>query len=190
MTDDTRCVWCGTDPLYTAYHDTEWGVPLHTSHGWYERIVLETMQAGLSWITVLRKRERYRLVCDGFDPERVARYGVADVERLVADPGIIRNRAKIEAMIGNAQAFIRLSEKHGNIDAFFWGFVDGVPQQPHYRTHADIPTITPVAVHIAKTLKDAGFRFVGPTMCYALMQATGLTNDHVTSCHRHAVLRA
>ena len=113
-----------------------------------------------------------------------------DVERLVADPGIIRNRAKIEAMIGNAQAFIRLSEKHGNIDAFFWGFVDGVPQQPHYRTHADIPTITPVAVHIAKTLKDAGFRFVGPTMCYALMQATGLTNDHVTSCHRHAVLRA
>lgn len=188
MSDVQRCVWCGTDPLYTHYHDTEWGVPLHSAHGWYERIVLETMQAGLSWITVLRKRDHYRRVCDHFDPEIVARYGPADVERLVLDPGIIRNRAKIEAMIGNAQAFLRLSEKHGDIDAFFWNFVDGTPQQPRYTHHGAIPTITPIATHIATTLKTAGFRFVGPTMCYALMQATGMTNDHVVDCHRHDAL--
>lgn len=184
----TRCVWCGTDPLYVAYHDHEWGVPLHDEHGWYERIVLETMQAGLSWITVLRKRAHYRAVCHQFDPRRVAAYDEHDIARLVADPGIIRNRAKIKAMIHNAHAFLELQGKKGSVDAFFWEFVDGVPLQPYRQQHADIPAVTPLATHMAAALRRHGFTFVGPTMCYALMQATGLVNDHVVTCARHAAL--
>ena len=188
MMNDTRCIWCGDDPLYCAYHDQEWGVPLHNEHGWYERIVLETMQAGLSWITVLRKRDHYRRVCANFDPHIVAGYTDADVARLVNDAGIIRNRAKIKAMIHNAQAFLTLQQQKGSVDAFFWEFVDGVPLQPHRQQHADIPAVTPLAIQMAKSLRQHGFTFVGPTMCYALMQATGLVNDHVVTCHRHAVL--
>jgi DNA-3-methyladenine glycosylase I len=188
MSDPMRCHWCGTDPLYTAYHDQEWGVPLHSEHGWYERIVLETMQAGLSWITVLRKRDHYRTVCAGFNPQLVAAFSEPDVERLMNDPGIIRNRAKIRAMIDNAHAFLALQAKHGSVDQYFWRYVDGRTQQPRYQRHADIPTVTPVSTQMAKDLKLAGFRFVGPTMCYALMEATGLINDHVVSCHRHAAI--
>lgn len=188
MSQDARCPWCGDDPLYTAYHDTEWGVPLHSEHGWYERIVLETMQAGLSWITVLRKRAHYRAVCHQFDPNIIATYTTTDVERLMADAGIIRNRAKITAMIHNATAFLELQHKFGSVDAFFWRYVDGVPLQPHRRQMSDIPAITPLAQHMARDLKAHTFRFVGPTMCYALMQATGLVNDHLVSCHRHQSL--
>jgi DNA-3-methyladenine glycosylase I len=183
-----RCPWCGQDPLYTAYHDNEWGVPLHSEHGWYERIVLETMQAGLSWITVLRKRAHYRTVCHQFDPTIVAAYTDADVARLMADSGIIRNRAKIVAMIHNASAFLALQARYSSIDAFFWRYVDGVPLQPHRQQMSDIPAVTPLATQIARDLKTHQFRFVGPTMCYALMQATGLINDHLVSCHRHQPL--
>jgi DNA-3-methyladenine glycosylase I len=183
-----RCPWCGQDPLYTAYHDNEWGVPLHSEHGWYERIVLETMQAGLSWITVLRKRAHYRSVCHQFDPAVVATYTDADVARLMADSGIIRNRAKIEAMIHNASAFLALQARYSSIDTFFWRYVDGVPLQPYRQHMSDIPAVTPLATQMARDLKTHQFRFVGPTMCYALMQATGLINDHLVSCHRHQPL--
>lgn len=187
--NDTRCVWCGNDPLYVEYHDNEWGVPLHHEHGWYERIVLETMQAGLSWITVLRKRAHYRAVCHAFDPRNVAAYTAADIERLANDAGIIRNRAKIQAMIHNAHAFLELQAKVGSVDAFFWNFVDGTPLQTHRQTHADIPAVTPLATQMAHELKRQQFTFIGATMCYALMQATGLVNDHVVTCPRyHALL--
>ncbi len=184
-----RCPWCGSDPLYCDYHDSEWGVPLHTTNGWYERIVLETMQAGLSWITVLRKRAHYRAVCHQFDPHIVASYGEADITRLMADPGIIRNRAKISAMIHNAQMFLTLQAKTTAVDDYFWRYVDGRPLQPHRQHHAEIPAITPIATQMAQDLRQRGFKFIGPTMCYALMQATGLVNDHLVSCHRHAALR-
>jgi len=184
-----RCPWCGTDPLYCDYHDSEWGVPLHTTNGWYERIVLETMQAGLSWITVLRKRDHYRAVCHQFDPHIVATYGEDDITRLMADPGIIRNRAKIVAMIHNAQMFLTLQAKTTAVDDYFWRYVDGRPLQPHHQHHAEIPAITPIATQMAQDLRQRGFKFIGPTMCYALMQATGLVNDHLVSCHRHAALR-
>lgn len=183
-----RCPWCGVDPLYTTYHDTEWGVPLHSEHGWYERIVLETMQAGLSWITVLRKRTHYRTVCHQFDPAVVAAYTEADVTRLMVDRGVIRNRAKITAMIHNASAFLELQARYGSVDAFFWRYVDGVPLQPHHHQMSDVPAITPLATQMARDLKHHQFRFVGATMCYALMQATGLTNDHLVGCHRHSHL--
>lgn len=185
MHTQERCPWCGVDPLYTAYHDTEWGVPLHSEHGWYERIVLETMQAGLSWITVLRKRAHYRTVCHQFDPTIVATYTDADVARLMSDSGIIRNRAKIEAMIHNAHAFLALQQRYGSVDTFFWRYVDGVPLQTNRHTMRDIPAITPLAEQLARDLKTHQFRFVGATMCYALMQATGLVNDHLVSCYRH-----
>lgn len=185
MDAPVRCPWCGQDPLYTAYHDTEWGVPLHSEHGWYERIVLETMQAGLSWITVLRKRAHYRAVCHQFDPTIVATYTEADVARLMGDSGVIRNRAKITAMIDNATAFLNLQQRFGSVDAFFWRYVDGVPIQPGRHQMSDIPTVTPLAEQMARDLKTHHFRFVGPTMCYALMQATGLINDHLVHCHRH-----
>ncbi|MFZ9859116.1 MAG: DNA-3-methyladenine glycosylase I [Roseiflexaceae bacterium] len=183
-----RCPWCGNDPLYSTYHDIEWGVPLHDEHGWYERIVLETMQAGLSWITVLRKRAHYRTVCNQFDPAVVSRYTEADVARLMADSGVIRNRAKIAAMIYNASAFLELQARYGSVDAFFWRYVDGTSLQPRHQRMSDVPAITPLATQMARDLKAHQFRFVGPTMCYALMQATGLTNDHLVSCHRHAHL--
>jgi DNA-3-methyladenine glycosylase I len=146
------------------------------------------MQAGLSWITVLRKRAHYRTVCHQFDPTIVAAYTDADVERLMADSGIIRNRAKIVAMIHNASAFLALQARYSSIDAFFWRYVDGVPLQPHRQQMSDIPAVTPLATQIARDLKTHQFRFVGPTMCYALMQATGLINDHLVSCHRHQPL--
>ena len=184
-----RCPWCGTDELYCAYHDQEWGVPLHGEQAWFERIVLETMQAGLSWITVLRKREHYRAVCDQFDPQRVAAYDDAYIDQLATDAGVIRNRAKLRARVHNARAFIDLTAKYGSADAFFWRYVDGVPQQSHAQSMRDIPTVTPVSTQMARDLKQHGFVFVGPVMCYALMQATGMVNDHLVSCFRHQELQ-
>lgn len=180
-----RCPWCGTDPLYCAYHDTEWGVPLHDERGWYERIVLETMQAGLSWITVLRKRDHFRARCDGFDAHKVAHYSDAYVNELATDTGLIRNRAKLHAMVRNAQAFLELQAKYGSADAFFWGYVDGTPLQSHAVSMHHIPTTTPRSQQLAQDLKRHGFSFIGPVMCYALMQATGMVNDHLVGCYRH-----
>ena len=183
-----RCNWCGDDALYCAYHDQEWGVPLHSEHGWYERLVLESMQAGLSWITVLRKRDRFRAVCAQFDPVQVAQFTSADIERLANDAGIIRNRAKLRAMVHNATKFLELQAKHGSVDAFFWGYVDGTPVQSNLIHAQHMPTVTPLATHLAADLRRHGFTFVGATMCYALMQATGMVNDHVVGCFRHREL--
>ncbi len=180
-----RCAWCGTDPLYVAYHDTEWGVPCHDDRLLFEFLVLEGAQAGLSWITVLRKRERYRQVFAGFDAEQVARFGQHDVDRLMADAGIIRNRAKIESAIDNARATCALHERGGTLDALFWKHVGGRPQVNRWRSMADVPVTTPAAQALSKELKQLGFRFVGPTVIYAHMQAAGMVNDHLVDCFRH-----
>jgi DNA-3-methyladenine glycosylase I len=183
-----RCGWCGDDSLYVAYHDTEWGVPEHDGRALWEKLVLDGFQAGLAWITILRKRAAFRAAFEGFDPERIARWGEADVARLLADPGIVRHRGKIEAAITNARAFLDL----GGADAFadlVWGYVDGRPLQPDRPDLASVPAVTPLSEQISRDLKKAGFRFCGPTITYAWMQATGLVNDHVITCHRHAALR-
>jgi DNA-3-methyladenine glycosylase I len=186
--DPIRCGWCGDDSLYVAYHDTEWGVPEHDGRALWEKLVLDGFQAGLAWITILRKRAAFRAAFEGFDPENIARWGEADVARLLADPGIVRHRGKIEAAITNARAFLDL----GGADAFadfVWGYVDGQPLQPDRPDLAAVPAVTPLSEQVSKDLKKAGFRFCGPTITYAWMQATGLVNDHVITCHRHAALR-
>jgi DNA-3-methyladenine glycosylase I len=184
---DQRCPWCGTDPLYVAYHDEEWGVPERDSRALYEKLVLDGFQAGLSWITILRKRERFRAAFAGFDPGVIAAWGPTDVERLLADPGIVRHRGKIEAAIDGARAWIRIEEERGFAD-FVWSFVNGVPLQPHPRAMADVPAATETSRALSKALKAEGFRFVGPTIVYAFMQAAGLVNDHLVTCPRHAAL--
>jgi DNA-3-methyladenine glycosylase I len=183
-----RCDWAGSDPLYCAYHDTEWGVPLHQDLRLFEMLILEGAQAGLSWITVLRKRPAYRLAFDNFDPSKVARYTAVKVERLLANEGIIRNRAKIAAAISNAQAYLRIQKEFGSFDAYIWGFVDGQPKRNHWKSMRQIPTETLESRAMSKDLKTRGFRFVGPTICYAFMQATGLVQDHLVSCFRYADL--
>ena len=180
-----RCPWCGEDPLYQHYHDHEWGVPDHDDRSLFECLNLEGAQAGLSWITVLRKREHYRQVFDGFDAEKVARYDEAKVAALLADPGIIRNRLKVAATIGNAQAYLTLRDEGLTLSDFLWDFVDGSPQINHFRSLKEVPATTPVAEAMSKALKKRGFKFVGPTIVYAFMQATGMVNDHLTSCPRH-----
>lgn len=180
-----RCPWCGDDPLYVAYHDREWGVPCHDERGLFEFLVLEGAQAGLSWITVLRKRENYRRAFDDFDPERIARYGAKDFARLMNDAGIVRNRLKIEATIANARATLALYEGGESLDELFWGFVDGRPVVNRWRSLAEVPAQTPASAALSKELKRRGFRFVGPTVCYAHMQATGMVNDHLADCFRH-----
>ncbi|MDP6601540.1 MAG: DNA-3-methyladenine glycosylase I [Phycisphaerales bacterium] len=182
-----RCVWCGSDPLYVEYHDNEWGVPEHDDRALYEKLCLDGFQAGLSWITVLRKRENFRKAFRGFDPEKVARFGRRDMDRLLGDAGIIRSRAKIAGAIGNARAWIDLTEK-GAFDQFLWKHVDGAPIVNRWKTDGQIPPSTPRSAAMAKDLKKHGFKFVGPTVCYAFMQATGMVNDHVLSCPRHAEL--
>ncbi|MBI4986429.1 MAG: DNA-3-methyladenine glycosylase I [Rhodocyclales bacterium] len=184
----TRCPWCGDDPLYVAYHDTEWGVPLHDERALFEFLVLEGAQAGLSWLTILRKRENYRRALHGFDVARIARYGAKDVARLMNDAGIVRNRLKIEATIANAKATLALYEQGGALDGLFWQFVDGRPIVNRWRSLAQIPAQTPASQALSRELKRRGFRFVGPTVCYAHMQATGMVNDHLVSCPRHAAL--
>ncbi|MBA2564175.1 MAG: DNA-3-methyladenine glycosylase I [Gemmatimonadetes bacterium] len=180
-----RCPWCGTDPLYVAYHDTEWGVPLHDERRLFEMLILEGAQAGLSWITVLRKREAYRLAFDGFDPRAVARYGSRRLEALLRNPGIIRNRQKIQAAITNARAFLDVQEEFGSFDAYVWRFVDGKPRQNAWRTPSQLPAVTAQAQVLSDDLRSRGFTFVGPTICYAHMQATGMVNDHLVDCFRY-----
>ena len=190
QTDESivRCPWCGSDPLYRAYHDHEWGVPLHDEQRLFEMLTLEGAQAGLSWLTILRKREGYRKAFAGFDPQLVAGFGDADVARLLADPGIVRNRLKIASTISNARAVLEVQARYGSLDAFLWSFVDGVPIRNKWRSMAEIPASTPLSDVMSRELKRHGFRFVGSTICYAHMQATGMVNDHLVSCPRHAEL--
>jgi DNA-3-methyladenine glycosylase I len=183
-----RCGWCGDDPLYVAYHDTEWGVPEHDGRALWEKLILDGFQAGLSWITILRKRDAFRAAFAGFDPEAIAEWGADDVARLLADPGIVRHRGKIEATITNARAYLDLGGPDA-FAAFLWRYVDGRPLQNDWPDLTAVPAFTPLSEKVSKDLKQAGFRFCGPTITYAWMQATGLVNDHVISCHRHAQLR-
>lgn len=177
-----RCVWSTSDPLYQAYHDEEWGKPVHDDHKFFEMLILEGAQAGLSWITVLRKRENYRAAFDQFDVRKIARYTARDVGRLLANPGIIRNRLKIEATVDNAKAFLKIQEDFGSFDSYIWRFVDGKPKVNAWRAHGEIPSTTPESDTMSRELKKLGFRFVGSTICYAFMQATGLVNDHTADC--------
>jgi DNA-3-methyladenine glycosylase I len=185
-----RCAWCGTDPLYRDYHDREWGVPVTDDRLLFEFLVLEGAQAGLSWITILRKRPAYRLAYHQFAVERVAAYGAPDAARLLADPGIVRNRLKIAASIGNARAFIQVQSEFGSFAAYIWRFVDGRPLVNHWQTMAEIPPRTALSDTISADLKRRGFSFVGSTIVYSHMQATGMVNDHVVSCFRRPVLAA
>jgi DNA-3-methyladenine glycosylase I len=186
MTDPRpRCAWCGTDPLYCAYHDKEWGVPLHDERALFEFLILEGAQAGLSWLTILKKREGYRRAFDNFDVERIARYGEADVARLLADAGIVRNRLKIESTITNARATLALRETSGGLDAYFWNYVDGRPIDNAWKGIGQVPASTPLSDAISQDLKKRGFKFVGSTIVYAHMQATGMVNDHTVDCFRH-----
>ena len=180
-----RCYWAGEDPLYVSYHDQEWGVPVHEDRKLFEFLILEGAQAGLSWITILRKRENYRLAFDHFDPEVISRYDQAKVESLLQDPGIIRNKLKIRAAIQNAQAFLRVQEEFGSFDRYIWGFVDHKPIINTWTQMNQLPAFTPLSETISKDLKKRGFNFVGPTIIYAHMQATGMVNDHIVSCFRH-----
>ncbi|MGQ0593534.1 MAG: DNA-3-methyladenine glycosylase I [Gammaproteobacteria bacterium] len=186
----SRCGWSNTDPLYVDYHDKEWGVPAHDDRTQFEFLVLESAQAGLSWMTVLRKRASYRVAFDDFDPEKVARYGEHKIAALCNDPGIIRNRKKIESAVLNAQAFLAVQEAFGHFDAYIWRFVDGRPKHNAWRSVTELPAKSPESEALSRDLKQRGFRFIGPTICYAHMQATGLVNDHIVDCFRYAELRA
>lgn len=180
------CGWPGNDPLMIAYHDEEWGVPLHDDRSIYEFLVLEGMQAGLSWRTVLHKRENFRKAFAGFVPENVARFNRRSTERLLNDPGIIRNRQKIDAAVNNARRFLEVQEEFGSFDAFVWRFVAGEPIRNRRRTLADLPATSPQSDAMSRELKARGFKFIGSTICYAHMQAAGMVNDHLVTCFRHA----
>ncbi len=183
-----RCPWAGKDPLYTPYHDQEWGVPNHDDRHLFEMLILEGAQAGLAWITILRKRESYRRAYDGFDPARVARYTEKRRTKLLADPGIVRNRLKVEASVTNARAFLALVKERGSFDSYLWDFVGGKPRVNRFRKIGDVPARTEISDALSKDLAKRGFKFVGSTICYAYMQAVGLVNDHLTTCPRHAEL--
>jgi DNA-3-methyladenine glycosylase I len=185
--EPVRCRWVPlADPLYVRYHDEEWGLPSRDDHHLFELLVLEGAQAGLSWATILRKREGYRKAFVAFDADRVARFGSRDVDRLLADPGIVRNRLKVESAIANAKATLAVREEHGTLADYLWGFVDGRPLRNRWRTLGEIPAETAESRAMSKDLKRRGFRFVGPTVCYAFMQAAGLVNDHTVDCFRSA----
>lgn len=186
--DPARCPWCLGSARYRDYHDREWGVPARDSAHLFEMLILEGAQAGLSWSTILNKRENYRRAFHGFDPERMARYNARSIGRLLADPGIVRNRLKVEAAVGNARAWLDLRDREGDVAAFLWQFVDGRPVINHWRSMEEVPVTTPAAEAMSRALKQAGFRFVGPTICYAYMQSVGMVNDHLVSCYRHAEL--
>ena len=188
--NSSRCAWCGQDALYQAYHDREWGVPLHDDRSLFELLTLEGAQAGLSWITVLRKRDNYRAAFAGFDPAQVARFGPTDEAALLTNPGIVRNRLKVASTITNARAFLAIQAEFGSFDAWLWRFVEGRPIQNSLRSLADAQASTPLSDALSKALKQRGFRFVGTTICYAFMQAAGLVNDHTTDCFRHAEVAA
>jgi DNA-3-methyladenine glycosylase I len=185
MAAPKRCEWAGTDPLMVAYHDTEWGVPSHDDRHLYEMLTLEGAQAGLSWTTILRKREGYEKAFAGFDPVRVARFDRRRIERLLENPAIVRNRLKVESAVNNAGRVLDVRSEFGSFDAYLWGWVDGEPLRSSRRRLADLPDETPLSRELSRDLKRRGFRFVGPTVCYAFMQAVGLVNDHVTSCFRY-----
>ncbi len=180
-----RCGWCGSDPLYIHYHDTDWGVPEYDSRALFEKLLLDGFQAGLSWITILRKRDNFRAAFDNFDAEKMARYSPEKLARLMQDAGIVRNRLKIEASVTNAQAYLAIPDFSG----YLWGLIGGEPVQNQRRGMADIPGKTPLAEQVSKDLLKRGFRFVGPTIVYAFMQACGLVNDHLVDCHRHEAVK-
>jgi DNA-3-methyladenine glycosylase I len=188
VAEPRRCEWAGTDPLMLDYHDLEWGAPSHDDSFLYEMLTLEGAQAGLSWITILRKREGYRHAFAGFDAARVARFDRRRVERLLADPRIVRNRLKVESAVNNAARVRELGKEFGSFDAYLWSFVDGVPLQGRRRRLRDLPAETPLSRDLSRDMKRRGFRFVGPTVCYAFMQAVGMVNDHVKACFRYAEL--
>ena len=179
-----RCFWAETDALLATYHDDEWGVPVHDDRRWFEKIILDGAQAGLSWLTILKKRDGYRAAFAGFDPKAVAKFTDADVERLMLNPGIVRNRAKIRSAIGNARAFLQIQAEAGTFDAFIWRFVDGQAIQARPKARGDVPARTELSDEISRVLRARGFSFVGSTIVYAFMQAAGLVNDHVIDCHR------
>jgi DNA-3-methyladenine glycosylase I len=183
-----RCPWVGTDPLSVAYHDTEWGTPLHDDRKLFEFLILEGAQAGLSWLTILRKRENYREAFDHFSPRNVATYDTRKVEALLRNPGIIRNRRKVEAAVGNARAFLAVQKEFGSFDRYIWRFVGGHPIRNAWRSVEELPATTPESVAMSKDLKRRGFGFVGPTICYAFMQAVGMVNDHTVECFRYGEL--
>jgi DNA-3-methyladenine glycosylase I len=182
---EPRCAWCGTDPLYVSYHDEEWGVPVRDDATLFEFLVLEGAQAGLSWLTILRKREGYRRLFDAFAPDKIARYSEKRLDAILEDPAIIRNRLKVYGTRKNARAFLAVQEAFGSFSDYIWGFVDGQPLQNSWRTDADVPATTPLSDRISKDMKVRGFTFVGSTIIYAHMQATGMVNDHTIACFRH-----
>jgi len=184
-----RCAWSGDDPLYVAYHDEEWGVPVHDDRVLFEFLILEGAQAGLSWLTILRKRENYRRALAGFDPKRVASFGARDVRRLLGDPGIVRNRLKVESTVRNARAFLAVQEEFGSFDRFQWQFVGGRPKQNAWRSVKAVPPWTEESDALSKALRQRGFSFVGSTICYAHMQAVGMVNDHTVDCFRYRELK-
>ena len=186
---DGRCGWAGPEKIYVDYHDTEWGVPEYDPRALWEKLILDGFQAGLSWITILKKRDNFRTAFAGFDPEVIARWDEADVERLLQDPGIIRHRGKIEATITNARAYLEVQSAEG-FDQFLWKYVDGEPLQNRFATQADVPPSTPMSVQASKDLKARGFKFCGPTIVYAFMEATGLVNDHILTCPRPSACAA
>ncbi len=183
--DKIRCDWCGNDPLYVAYHDTEWGVPVYDDQSLFEFLILETFQAGLSWITVLRKRENFRAAFDQFDYKKIANYKRDKIDELLQNTGIIRNKLKINATVSNANAFLKVQEEFGSFSIYIWAFTKGKPITNHFKTMTSVPANTALSDTISKDLKKRGFKFVGSTVIYAHMQATGMVNDHITSCFRH-----
>lgn len=183
-----RCPWCKEDPLYQDYHDNEWGIPLQDDHALFEFLILEGMQAGLSWITILRKRENLRKAFSHFDPEKLVRFNTKKIERLMTDPGIIRSSRKINAVIGNAAAYLKLRDQGESFTDFLWQFTDGKTLQNRWKTMEQVPASTPTSKQMAKALKAVGFSFVGETICYAFMQAVGMVNDHLVTCFRHCEL--
>ena len=180
-----RCKWAGTDPIYIAYHDTEWGVPLHEDRKLFEFLVLDGAQAGLSWITILKKRQNYRQAFDHFDPQKIARYDSRKVDQLLSNPGIIRNKLKIEAAVLNARAFLSIQNEFGSFDAYIWQFVGGRTLKNRWKTLSEVPAYSDESKAMSNDLKKRGFKFVGPTICYAFMQAAGMVNDHIMDCFRY-----
>ncbi len=185
MNKKTRCKWVGNEPLYLAYHDEEWGVPCYDDRALFELLILEGAQAGLSWITILKKRENYRRLFDNFDAAKIARYTPKKIEKLLQDPGIVRNRLKVEATVTNARLFLEIQKEPGGFSGYIWSFVDGKPITNRWRKMSDVPASTPESDAMSKALKKRGFKFVGSTICYAFMQAAGLVNDHTVDCFRY-----
>ncbi|ABQ34544.1 MULTISPECIES: DNA-3-methyladenine glycosylase I [Bradyrhizobium] len=181
----TRCPWPGSDPLYVAYHDTEWGVPEYDDRALYEKLILDGFQAGLSWITILRKRDNFRRAFDDFQPDKIARYSDKKIHALMNDAGIVRNRAKIEGAILSARSWLKIQEESDGFSKFLWDFMDGTPKVNAFKTTASVPASTPLSVKMSKELASRGFKFVGPTIVYAFMQATGMVNDHLVTCFCH-----